>query len=429
MRRCLFAGFLLLWSLLAWPAPDCRKVSDVCVAPGQTRQISGMSVYRDCWEYRATYECRSPHTINDCQALRDKGCASIGARCIERANDGSCASTEQTFQCPDKPEKITQRTVCDPQSFCQDGAKCFDTNAPADKDFAHAAVMMEASREAGVYGIDPNKIEIFKGFNEQCSIKVLGGAEIKSCCKSQGGGGKFSNYSMLGAGMKVAGEGAREGVKLGSKYVYDALYAKMDTALVKKGLSAMNGWASTLGDGVFNPSFNFYGFSFQFSFANGFQMMSFDPYTFGLQVGMMLIQQWLSCDQSEQVMSLKRGQNLCVHTETQCTQKVLGVCLEKKQRHCCFNSKLAKLINRQGRAQLGKSPSGCEGFTQDELQRLDFSVMDFSEFLADVMPKEPDVKAWQSRANQSVNQESQRMESLHKGSSTAQEKIRNYYER
>ncbi len=88
MRCCLFAGFLLLWSLLAWSAPDCRKVSDVCVAPGQTRQISGMSVYRDCWEYRATYECRSPHTINDCQALRDKGCASIGARCIERANDG-----------------------------------------------------------------------------------------------------------------------------------------------------------------------------------------------------------------------------------------------------------------------------------------------------------------------------------------------------
>jgi conjugal transfer mating pair stabilization protein TraN len=149
---------------------------------------------------------------------------------------------------------------------------------------------------------------------ETPSVKVIGGTTIKSCCKSSGGGGVFTNYALLGAGMTVGGEASRESVKLGSKYLYDS-------SLVGKGLGAINSWASGLGDGVFNPSFSYYGFSFQFSFANGFQMVSFDPYSFALQIAVMLINEWLSCKPPEQAMSLKRGQNLCVHYDTYCSKK------------------------------------------------------------------------------------------------------------
>ena len=68
---------------------------------------------------------------------------------------------------------------------------------------------------------------------------------------------------------------------------------------------------------------------------------------------------------------MKRGQNLCVHVGTYCSRKVLGVCLEKKERHCCFNSKLARIINRQGRAQLGLPMNSCGGFNQAQLQALE----------------------------------------------------------
>lgn len=412
MMKKLLAIAALLASFNALGAGDCERTGSICTAPNQTRNVDGISVFRECWEYQDTYQCRSQNTVNDCQPLREKGCAQIGSVCVERDDSGACVMYEQKYNCQDKPETYTEKTVCEQSAFCQNGgAGCFDTSAPADKDFGQAAVMMEAAREAGVYGIDPNKVEIFKGYMEECSIKVLGGSSLKNCCKSAGGGGSFTNYALLGAGMSAgstaAGEASRESLKAGSKYVYDSLYGQVDSGIVNKGLGAMNSWASGLGDGVFNPQFNFYGFSFQFSFANGFQMVSFDPYSFAFQIGMMMVQEWLSCDPKEQVIAMKRGQNLCVHVETYCSKKVLKVCVEKKEKHCCFNSKLAKIINRQGRAQLGLAMNSCGGFNQEQLQALDFSQMDLSEFIADIVPKDVPASTMSDRVQQTVNQKVQ----------------------
>ena len=387
----------------AFATPDCIKTGEVCTAPNQTRNINGMSVYRDCWEYQDTYQCRSQDMVNDCQPLRDKGCVQVGSTCAERDDGGVCVMYEQSYQCPDKPESFTDKTVCDQSAFCQDGGSgCFDTSSSPDRDFGQAAVMMEASREAGVDGVDPNNVEIFKGYMEECSIKVLGGATIKSCCNSSGGGAGFSNYAMLGAALTVAGEAAREGMAVGSKYVYDSLYNQVDSTIMNKGLGAMNNWAQSGADGVFNPTFSPYGFTFQFTFANGFEFVGFDPTSFAISIAVMLVQEWLSCDQSEQIMSMKRGQNLCVHISTYCSSKVLKICVEKRERWCCFNSKLAKIINRQGRAQLGMDMNSCGGFNQAQLQSLDFSQMDLSEFIADIIPKDVNLNNTTNQVSQTV---------------------------
>ena len=65
---------------------------------------------------------------------------------------------------------------------------------------------------------------------------------------------------------------------------------------------------------------------------------------------------------------------------------MFGSCLEETRAYCCFKSILAKLINRQGRAQLGLSLETCEGIKIDELQRLDFSKMDLTEFKNSITP-------------------------------------------
>ncbi len=393
-------------------AADCIKTGEVCVDGPGTKTVFGVPLYRECWNYRSTYQCRGSKVISDCQPLRDRGCTQISSKCVEELENGSCAFYEQKYQCPDKPEVVKKITVCE-SAFCQaDGAGCFDTTYPADQDFAKTAVMMEAARQAGVYGADPGKIALFKGYDESCSIKVIGGTTIKSCCRSSGGGGIFTNYTLLSAGMAVGSEAGREAVKLGSKYLYDSLYGTVDSALVGKGLGAINSWASGLGDGVFNPSFSYYGFSFQFSFANGFQMVSFNPYSFAFQIAVMLINEWLSCKPAEQAMSLKRGQNLCVHYDTYCSKKIpiIKTCIEKTERHCCFNSKLAKLINMQGKAQLGLGLEGCRGFTKDELEHLDFSKMNLSEFITDISPKEADLEKMTETARQAVDKAKERVE-------------------
>lgn len=386
-------------------AADCRKTGEVCVAPNETRNIQGLSVFRECWEWRNTYECRSTDMVNDCQRLRDRGCSQLGSVCVHYDAAGTCSMYEQSYQCPDQPEIVTERTVCDQTAFCQDdGAACFDTSSPPDSDLGQSVALMEAVRQAGVYGLDPNEVEIFKGYLERCTVKVLGGSTIKSCCESSGGGASFSNNAMLGAGMSVAGEAGGEAARLGSKYVYDALYQQVDSSLMNKGLDAMNSWASGLGDGTFNPSFSMYGFTFEFSMANGFQFTGFDPYSFAISVAIMVVMEWLECDTSEQVVGMKRGLGLCVHVRTYCSSEVLGACVERKQEHCCFNSKLAKIINRQGRTQLGLPMDQCGGFDQDQILALDFSAMDLSEFIADVVPAEPDLAQMTDRVGQSVEE-------------------------
>jgi len=81
---------------------------------------------------------------------------------------------------------------------------------------------------------------------------------------------------------------------------------------------------------------------------------------------------------------------LTVDVGEYCSKKVLGVCLEKKRSYCVFDSKLAQIVQQQGRQwQLGmgfgsaESPD-CSGINIPQVQALDFSRMDFKNFYADL---------------------------------------------
>ena len=91
-----------------------------------------------------------------------------------------------------------------------------------------------------------------------------------------------------------------------------------------------------------------------------------------------------------------------------CSQciRVLGRCvrcIEHTTSKCCFNSVLARLVNEQGRAQLGmgwgapQNPA-CGGFSVAQLQALDFSRFDLSEFYASIIPVQPNVEALKGAA-------------------------------
>ncbi|EKR6290213.1 type-F conjugative transfer system mating-pair stabilization protein TraN [Salmonella enterica] len=97
-----------------------------------------------------------------------------------------------------------------------------------------------------------------------------------------------------------------------------------------------------------------------------------------------------SCSSDEKALGKAKERKLTVYVGEYCSKKVLGVCLEKKRGYCQFDSKLARIVQEQGRRdQLGvgfgsgKSPD-CRGITVDELQRLDFGVMNFSDFYSDL---------------------------------------------
>jgi conjugal transfer mating pair stabilization protein TraN len=99
------------------------------------------------------------------------------------------------------------------------------------------------------------------------------------------------------------------------------------------------------------------------------------------------------CDEQDMQTGMLRGSGMCHEVGTYCSSKILGICVQKAKGHCCFNTKLGRIIQEQGRPQLKSfnaigwgSPKGpiCRGFTPEEFQALDFSKMDLSEYYSDI---------------------------------------------
>ena len=335
------------------------------------------------------------------------------------------------------PASTTTTNNCSGQTFCQ-GGNCFNTGHPNDTAFATAAALTEAGREGGVY--NQNGV-IFTGVPESCRIRLFG---LANCCKTNGGGSGYSNNAVMGVAMQVGGEA----FSAGSKYVYDALYSDAP-GFMQSGMSALTGYAGNALSG-FSPSVGLYGLSVSYTgFAVGGAaggvattavsgaasaaaagaatggatgaaassglfsslaasyntatvtlysgsdfVVAFNPYALAFTVAIIVIEDLTKCDTQEQMLGLKRGQNLCTYVGTYCSENINllvgSICMENTQSFCCYNSLLAKLINEQGRAQIGKlygsaqSPD-CSGFTTAQFAQIDFSKIDLSQFTAQVM--------------------------------------------
>ncbi len=77
----------------------------------------------------------------------------------------------------------------------------------------------------------------------------------------------------------------------------------------------------------------------------------------------------------------------------ECGSKVVGVCVEKiiHYEYCVWPSKLARMLQDQGMPQLGQTiTSACRGFKMqdpNEFAAINFDLIDFSEYFADVTNK------------------------------------------
>ncbi|NBW75746.1 MAG: conjugal transfer protein TraN [Sphingomonadaceae bacterium] len=103
--------------------------------------------------------------------------------------------------------------------------------------------------------------------------------------------------------------------------------------------------------------------------------------------GVPLLTPWI-CNAAERLLDQKDDAGLCHKLGTYCSSSILGICVTRKDAYCCFESKISRILQEQGRPQIGKpwgTPKNgtCEGFTIFEFQQLDLSIMDFSEVYAE----------------------------------------------
>ena len=364
-----------------WDMSQCQEYQDnancvvaekICLEPAETRVIDGQEVYRDCWDWHYEYSCASTALKSTCGDLENNPeCALSKSQCVDYLPSGDCGLMEHEYKCLESEGNTTTELDCSNQTFCIDGT-CFDASYVNDTDFGLVVAAMEAASEA-------SQLAIFEGEKNKCTDTALA-----KCCKSSNAGATSSNADIATqVGAKALQVGAETIRAVGSPYVFEAL--------VNTGSDMLGNYAfSALADGWLSPtsSMSFYGFTFEWG-ASGVTFVGFDPWSFAFAIAMMIIQEMMSCDEDSGALAIKRGQDLCHKVGSYCSSKAFGGCSEKTEGWCCFPSKLGRIINEQGREQIGKSwgdPKNpdCTGFSVADLQKLDFSKMDLTEFIMDI---------------------------------------------
>ncbi len=358
------------------PVDKCERTTSLCTQPRATRWINNHPVTRNCWAYSAKYTCLNLDPKSDCNQPRWGSCTNIGTNCVDwdQFIPNVCTATQTRFSCMVE-DTTRQQTVtnCAGQVFTDSHGHTWDTGHEPDSDLGRVAVYMEAGREAGAY-LDPNTLEIFKGYDSRCKKKLFG---LVNCC-NKGGSGSGSLFS--NSAIAAATAAGNAGV---STYMYDALFVSDAPNLV------INGFASVFGSGTSSALAGF--------LAGEVSVQSFlsslVPGPWSLAMLALQFSGLMDCKDADIETALKRDARLCVDLGAYCSKKLplIGTCLERTYSHCCFNSLLAKSINTQGKAMLGMGMGtarhpNCGGFTASQLQSLDLSAMDLAEFLDQVNP-------------------------------------------
>lgn len=360
-----------------------------CVDGPGTKVVDGAQVTRACWRYETSLSCQFGAASDECAPLAASGCTPSETVCRQtNAATGVCELAENTYTCPVAPGSTVTARNCPTDVFCIAGS-CFNTTYTSDADFARSMSFLEAAREAGVY-LDTDNLQVFKGETNRCRDRLL-----TNCCRSDPAGQGMSNQSMFGAG---------------SRLVFDALMNSGNREFLYQGMQAL------LMNGGFSGSFTSYGVTVAVNgtalpagsavlYAGESVVVAFDPWSLVIAIVIYIVMAALSCEPEEDTLAMKEGARLCHSVGTYCSSciRILGrcvSCITHTTAKCCFNSVLARVVNEQGRQQVGKGwgtaqAPDCSGFTIAQLQSLDFAAMDLSEFYASIVPNMPHVGAIQ----------------------------------
>lgn len=90
-----------------------------------------------------------------------------------------------------------------------------------------------------------------------------------------------------------------------------------------------------------------------------------------------------ACEEEEMDMGTKLAQRVCFKRgDKYCNKDFLGVCYQRRQDYCCYNSILARVVMEQATPLLNKDVSQCQGLTQSELSNLDWNRINLDEWVA-----------------------------------------------
>jgi len=428
------------------PSPH-PSIDPLCKKAQVSAECSYYKGDMDCYtDAKGVQRCPSNDggNLNTCtQYEQNPSCGFISQGCIDGAKGetGSCYAFEEVWDCGydttyDTIVNTGQSVECPGGARCM-GSECFDNSSAKSGDFAYAVAMLQVAQfaehdlDCGGDGTDieqANDCKVFKGEAMECK-KALGG--YVDCCEAPDGVSIFDyvnltmntlkmtssiealsrtrEFGAVGSGYWSAStsalaEGASTLIKgewgsvidnatgaFSKEFAGEAVtgaVSKIQSYLMQKAYDTMvDMGASAAADAVFQKGTDAAGNATIGLGPNAAMVVNIIGWVYTVYViADLLINIIWECEEKEFELGAKKETRQCSFVGSYCASEVLGSCVEKREAHCCFGSVVARIIQEQGRKQLGtnfgdpKNPT-CEGLTPGQLAQLDWSKIDLSEWI------------------------------------------------
>ena len=400
-------------SVYAAPVGTCAKLGQRCLEGPETRTILGKQITKQCWKYEDVYACNRQTVQNSCAVLQGRsGYQQSKSTCTnEKYSYCDNYTKEYTGTIPPgvplaSPLPTGVTLLSDQKVISRDVIQttCGSLDNNGDCSQIGAKVCVEGRETRTINGLAVTK-DCWKW---EKTYKCVG--TIKTDC---------TNIEKR-AGCRLTATNVISRDDAGNPTFTEKVFTCTSTvdryAPDKK--VCQNGKANIWGNDYTITRGKNGDFAKAVTWGNLLQRASKDKDVNGVSIftgqnktcskaigglsnccrndGFLVDQDLVGCSAEETELAKQQAKGRAKYIGTFCSKKVFKVCIKKKKSFCVFKSKLARILHEQGRPQIGlswggaKSPT-CRGFTVQELQRLDFSQIDLSEFYNDAIAKQNNI--------------------------------------
>ena len=373
--------------------------------------------------YVCTYGALPPPVDNCGPLAADPTCVYKRSTCLPENIDpvsGKCIFFQETYDCG---TDVTTGAI-GPVTSCAGPVRCMGTDcatplpSEVNADFNNAAIAMQTAQWAQMdKKCDINGCEIFIGDGYSCKNVFFG---VQNCCDTPVGGSfvdyiKLIYYTYKVADRHAIGEwlvdngwdtvaSAWDGLSTPVGETIDSLTGALTdqadswgSRLLESMSDELDQWClDTFGETAGDLVGEALGEGAGSSLADlGGElltevigpMMTFMMY---YAIAMLLIQIIWSCDPSEFELNVKKEMKQCHFLGDYCSASFLGICYERRDSYCCYKSPLSRIIHEQLSSVFAlpfPPPSfapTCAGYTPAQLATVDWSMVDLSEWIADL---------------------------------------------
>lgn len=420
------------------PSP-VNGLDSLCTEARVSAECTFYKGQMDCWtDPQGVTHCpyNEGEIENSCTEYEeDPQCGFVSQACVSGAegDSGACYAMQEVWDCGydvGYPTAVHTGTTyeCSGGMRCM-GTECFDDTNKKSGDFAYAVAMLQVAQfaehdlDCGDGDINQdNTCTVFPGEAMECK-KALGG--YIDCCEAPDGVSLFDYVNLTMEGLKMSSavhafsktgslfspgywegataaaskigeqvltgqwgsmvDGATAAFEQGMTGAVDGLISQFQGFMMEKAYDAMVSMgAEGAANAVFENAAGDAGMQLTSNAAAVVNVIGF-IYTVYVIADMLVNIIW-ECEEEEFELGAKKETRQCVLVGSYCASKSLGACVEVRESHCCYSSVVARIIQEQGKPQLGRNfgtpeePS-CEAMSVDDLARIDWNQIDLSEWI------------------------------------------------